>query len=251
MSGTTNGGEFPRYYQVSNILAKRIEQGGYKVGDLLPTEIELCEEFDISRYTVREALRRLTEAGLVRRRQGSGTQIIATRSHTTYVHTMRSLSELFQYAADTVLDIDLMEERVPPPEFTRYFGDKEVEECFYFEGLRYDTVGTPICFTRVFVNRRFAGIKSELKTNTGAIYALIERLYNVTIEDVEQEIRAVPMTRTAARRLGANSSDTAVQVVRRYLGGDGTLIQVSVNQHPSDRFSYTMHLRREAGKGFA
>jgi len=80
MSGAENGSELPRYYQVSNILAKRIEEGKYKVGDLMPTEIELCNEFDISRYTVREALRRLAEAGLVRRRQGSGTQISATHS---------------------------------------------------------------------------------------------------------------------------------------------------------------------------
>lgn len=252
MNRAANESELPRYYQVSNILVKRIEDGRYKVGDLLPTEIELCEEFDISRYTVREALRRLTEAGLVRRRQGSGTQIIATRSNANYVHTMRSLSELFQYASDTVLTIDLIEERVPPPEFAHYFGNRADEAWLYFEGLRADQDGgTPICFSRVFIDRRFSGIGPELKDHSGAIYALIESRYKVSVEDVEQEIRALPIAKAAAKRLGVNSRDMAVRVVRRYMSGDGRLILLSVNEHPSERFSYTMHLRREGGKGFS
>lgn len=251
MSGAENGSELPRYYQVSNILAKRIEEGKYKVGNLMPTEIELCNEFDISRYTVREALRRLAEAGLVRRRQGSGTQIIATHSHSNYIHTMRSLSELFQYASDTVLNIDLMEDRVPTEDLARYFGERADKQWLYLEGLRTDREGTPICFTRVFIDKRYSSIQGELKTNSGALYALIESRYKVRVEDVEQEIRVLPIEKSAAKRLGVNTRDMAVQVVRRYMGGDGKLIQLSINQHPSERFSYTMHLRREAGKGFS
>lgn len=242
----------PRYYQVSNILARRIEEGTYSVGALLPTEVELCEEFDISRYTVREALRRLSEAGLVRRRQGSGTQIIAAHANANYVHSMRSLSELFQYAADTVLTIDLLEERVPSLEYARHFGDRAGENWLYFEGVRRDQSGaTPICFSRVFIDQRFSAIRPDLKDSSGAIYRLIESRYKVRVEDVEQEIRAVPISKHSARMLGVSSRDMAVQVVRRYMGGDGRLILVSINEHPSERFSYTMHLRREAGKGFA
>ena len=37
-----------------------------------PTESELCDEFNASRFTVREALRRLVEQGMVQRRQGAG-----------------------------------------------------------------------------------------------------------------------------------------------------------------------------------
>jgi GntR family transcriptional regulator len=252
MTDFSGGSDLPRYYQVSNILAKRIEDGHYKVGELLPTEIELCEEFDISRYTVREALRRLTEARLVTRKQGSGTQIIAKQANANYVHSMRSLSELFQYASDTVLTIDLLDERVPPPEYARLFEGRAQEPWIYFEGSRTDRDGrTPICFSRVFIDRRFSEISGELRDVEGAIYALIERRYNVSFEDVEQEIRVVPIAKAAAERLGVKSRHTAVQVVRRYMTGDGRLALVSINEHPSDRFSYTMHLRREGSKGFA
>jgi DNA-binding GntR family transcriptional regulator len=66
----------PRYAILREELQGRIQDGTYRVGDLLPTELELQEEFGLSRHTVREALRQLIDMGLVRRRQGSGTQVV-------------------------------------------------------------------------------------------------------------------------------------------------------------------------------
>lgn len=48
-----------RYLQVARTLRKEIVDGVYPVGSQLPTEHELCQRFSVSRYTVREALRRL------------------------------------------------------------------------------------------------------------------------------------------------------------------------------------------------
>jgi DNA-binding GntR family transcriptional regulator len=239
----------PRYYQLSNVLSKRIEQGVYKLGELLPTENELCEEFDVSRYTVREALRRLTEAGLVKRRQGSGSQVIQERAGTNYVHSMRSLSELFQYAAETKLDIDAMEERTPPPEFAAYLGDEAAMPWLHLDGVRKELLsGTPIAYSNIFINRRFAGVKEEIVGYSGAIYDLIEGRYDVRVADVEQEIKAHPISKKAARLLGVSVRTWAVQVVRRYISNEGQVMVVSLNDHPGERFSYKMHLRREGLK---
>ena len=73
MSAVTVQAKRPRYRQVAEKLKSAIEAGEYPVGSLLPTESELCASFNISRYTAREALRRLAEMGLVSRRQGAGT----------------------------------------------------------------------------------------------------------------------------------------------------------------------------------
>lgn len=242
----------PRYLQLGNVLQQRIEDGLYPVGDLLPTEIELCSEFKVSRYTVREALRRLIDLGLLRRRQGSGSQVVASRVQGNYVHTMRSLSELFQYAADTVFRIHSMETRIPNLEFAGYLGEAATEPWLEVAGVRLDHEGkTPICFSIVFINHAFAAIESSLDHNEGAIYSLIERQFGVTVADVAQEIRATPMTKLAAAKLGTSSRIWAVLVVRRYLSADGKLLLMSVNHHPGDRFSYSMHLRREATKGWS
>ena len=49
----------PLYLQVAHNLSKAIAAKRFAVGSLLPTEEELCAEFDVSRHTIREAIRHL------------------------------------------------------------------------------------------------------------------------------------------------------------------------------------------------
>ena len=72
-SGNGASAELPRYQQIADELIGRIASGKYPVGGLLPTEMELCEHYGISRSTVREALRRVRDAGLISRRRRTGT----------------------------------------------------------------------------------------------------------------------------------------------------------------------------------
>ena len=65
-----------RYLQVARTLRKEIVDGVYPVGSQLPTEHELCERFSVSRYTVREALRRLRDDNLVASRPRTGTLVV-------------------------------------------------------------------------------------------------------------------------------------------------------------------------------
>jgi GntR family transcriptional regulator len=55
----------PRYRRIQRDLEDRLSRGLYPVGSLLPTEADLGFEFKASRFTVREALRKLTELGYV------------------------------------------------------------------------------------------------------------------------------------------------------------------------------------------
>jgi GntR family transcriptional regulator len=63
----------PLYHQLRVILEQRIQQGHWKPNDRLPTEDEICEQFKVSKATVRQALQELASAGFVRREQGRGT----------------------------------------------------------------------------------------------------------------------------------------------------------------------------------
>ena len=63
----------PRYRQIAALLRKRITSGKLKPGDSLPTEMDLCATFSISRHTARDALRLLSDDGLIERRRGAGT----------------------------------------------------------------------------------------------------------------------------------------------------------------------------------
>lgn len=60
---------------LQRLLRDQIERGSYRLGDQLPAERVLAEEHGVARGTVREALTRLADAGLVEIRRGSGTYV--------------------------------------------------------------------------------------------------------------------------------------------------------------------------------
>ncbi|CAN5875962.1 GntR family transcriptional regulator [soil metagenome] len=61
--------------QIRDIILNRIHDGTLAVGAQLPPEPDLCDEFAVSRATIREAVRALVESGYLTRVQGSGTYV--------------------------------------------------------------------------------------------------------------------------------------------------------------------------------
>jgi GntR family transcriptional regulator len=74
MTGLRASGSFvPAYYEIAMHLAKDIEQGSLRPGDLIPSESQLCHRHGVSRMTVRQGLNLLGEAGYTYSVPGKGT----------------------------------------------------------------------------------------------------------------------------------------------------------------------------------
>jgi GntR family transcriptional regulator len=69
----------PFYFQLSELLEHEILSGRWQAGLRLPSELDLCEHFGVSRTTVRQALARLEQEGLISRRKGHGTFVQESR----------------------------------------------------------------------------------------------------------------------------------------------------------------------------
>ena len=63
----------PLYFQLERELLSKIEGDVWSPGQLIPTESEICEMYDVSRTTVRQALANLVRRGVIVRRAGKGT----------------------------------------------------------------------------------------------------------------------------------------------------------------------------------
>jgi GntR family transcriptional regulator len=235
----------PLYVRIAAELTDSIANGTYPIGAQLPTELELCDRFGISRHTAREALRMLTTAGLVRRRQRAGTVVIAVPSEARFVHEARSLSDLQQYARTTHLRFAYIGRISLDKARAERFGVKAGDEWIYATGLRLDATGDrPICVTRLFLNPALTGIEDTLRSSHEAVYALIEREHGIAIATVAQEFQGVVLDVHDAGNLGMPVGTPALQVTRSYFDERGRLIEHAESIHPSDRFTYRMVLRR-------
>jgi DNA-binding GntR family transcriptional regulator len=236
--------EQPRYQQIYARLHERIADGRYAIGSNLPTEVELCAEFGVSRYTVREALRRLVEQGMLARRQGSGSEVVSAEPHQGFVHHVRSLADLFQYALDTNFDVRSMRDVKLGAETAALVGGETGESWLLVKGIRRTKKGgEAICVTHAYIPGRLAWIRPELPTCIGPFYALLEERAKEPIIDAVQEISAEPMSAAIAAGLKMQGGDFALRLLRRYTSRKGTLV-ASFNWHPAGDFTYRMQLQR-------
>ncbi len=70
----------PLYSQLKNLIIDKIATGEYREESKIPSEQEFCEQYDISRPTVRQAISELTNNGYLYKEKGKGTFVAKTKS---------------------------------------------------------------------------------------------------------------------------------------------------------------------------
>lgn len=97
----------PKYQAVAEDLRFHILHGKYAEDTTLPTEFEICNDYQVSRQTVRQALSLLVKEHLIEKRQGSGSHIL--RQHTSQPKPMRSIAVVATYISDYIFPSVLRE----------------------------------------------------------------------------------------------------------------------------------------------
>jgi GntR family transcriptional regulator len=241
----------PRYVLMAQRLVDEIVAGRHPIGGLLPTEAALCAQYDVSRHTVREAIRQVQALGLVARYQGVGTRVISSTPTRGYTHTLSSIDDLLQFATGTRL-IDVISEDVTADASLAESGHfLPGQKLIRFEALRVpsnDPASLPLAWSELYVIDAFAGIREDVGVREGAVGALIEQRYGVRIMEIHQEINAVNLGEDLAQRLRAPAASPALRVERRYYGEDGKVFEYAISVNPENRYSFSMRLTRDISR---
>jgi GntR family transcriptional regulator len=235
----------PRLYEMLLAsLRSEILLGTYPVDTPLPSEQSLMDRFAVSRHTVRDALRRLREQGLVESHQGRGTLVVNGSDARVYVHHVNDIGELHDFNVDSRYNDHAV--RVSLSETLLQRLQVEAEESWLrVDGMRYEkTTGAAMCFVEIFIPGRFSGIGRLLRHRSGPIYSLIEEVYGETIGEVQQELRALPASERIARALNLSCGDTVVEIKRVYRLLQGRIAEVTFNYYAAATFRFSMKLRR-------
>jgi DNA-binding GntR family transcriptional regulator len=236
----------PRYLRIARDLRREIAAGRYPVGAQLPTEHALCRQLGVSRFTIREAIRVLSSAGLVRRKPRAGTVVVGLPDDARYTHGIGSLRDLVQYAQSTDLHYVYVGRVGLTKAQARAMSAAAGEEWIYAVALRRELAGgQPFCVTRLFLNPALSGVERALRGGAqGPVYAIIERDFGVRIDRVEQVITAILLDEQDAANLGVPAGTPGLAIRRSYFDEDGRLVELADNVHPAGRFAYRMELRR-------
>jgi DNA-binding GntR family transcriptional regulator len=235
-----------RYEQIAHALSQRITTGRLAVGDHLPTEADLCKRYRVSRYTAREALRVLREAGLVTRRRRAGTIVTAAQSRGAFQLPIGSATELFRYAKGIRLEIEQRATQRCTAQMQTLLGGGRGHPWFVLEGIRRQHArAKPACVITVYLHAVLADVYAHIPTVGAVIYPMIEKTLGVGIVWIRQRIEAIELNERDAQRLNVASGSYGLRVLRFYYDANERLLQCSDSRHAGHAFAYEMRLQRE------
>lgn len=234
----------PAYQVIVRELLSEIQEGRWAVGARLPTEAELCERFQVSRFTVRAALAQLEADGVVSRRARIGTVVTAASRQAGYTVSVGRLSELLAFLDSTLVRVLRRTEVIASPEQARELGCAAGERWLCIQAARTPEHSTvPISWTEYYLRPRFKAVVPQIGSKPGPVYALLAQRFGVSFDDIEQEIGAAELPADIAEVLDARPLMPALRVVHRFVSrAEGTLY-CTVSLYPADRFRYAQKLR--------
>lgn len=233
----------PLYRHIAETLRSAVLEGRFLEGDLLPTELELCATYKVSRHTARDALRLLSDEGLIARKRGAGTIVIATRPMGPFSQEWGEIGDILQYARDTRLNVH--SHGPATDEHIQKLGLDGSKLWMMVQGVRQRlTGGPPLALTSICVRSDLMPARDIIESWPQAIGEYIAIHNGVRATRIEQEISALKLSKPDAKALGERSGDPALRTLRRYLDVNGAIFIASVSIHPGDRFAYRMSAER-------
>jgi GntR family transcriptional regulator len=229
----------PLYYQLYETMRREIDEGRFPAGSKLPTEEELCRAFDVSRTTVREALRALADRGLIEKRQGRGTFVAAAKIG-EILPSLSSFSvemESRGFAVHTnVLDAAL----VDPPRRARDALQLSAETQVLRVVRQRFVDDKPLVISTSYLPPEIAPDDDF----SGSLYALLETRYGLTITSGTATVEAGLAGDRDSRLLDV-APDAAVLVIS-WLGitAEGRPVEYSEATYRGDSYRYVITLAR-------
>ena len=237
----------PRYREIADCIQGEIAAGKWPVGEKLAPEQALASQYDVSRFTIREAMSRLEENGLISRQRRRGTVVTATHPVDQMVQKLGSMDELLQYAPQTrlkvlrtsVVEADVaLAQMLPCSVGTRWAR---------IETIRIEPKRSPVCWSDIYVPAEFVAVSERIGKDSVPVFQIMEQSYGMFAADINAEMLAGSLSQRKAEALEVAPGSPALIIVRRYRDRGGRLFEVSVSEHPAGRFSYSVDLKRKEG----
>lgn len=243
-----NQKKMPRYREIAGYLTNAVLANEYPIGSQLPPEAELCEQLDACRHTIREALRILEQAGLISRRQGSGSLVVANTPPMRYRQTVDSIEDLMQYGKQSRLRLFSTKELAADARLSELLHCKQGDACIELLGVRTEREEPfrPFALSQVLFPPQSARRRAKLLGIDTALGVMLAALDARTLGRIEQTFEAVALDGATARQLGVNKDSPSLRAHRAYFDRSGKLILVAVSWHRGDLFRISTVLKHEA-----
>lgn len=221
----------PLHRQLFLVLHDEIDRGVVAPGEALPTEQSLCDQFGVSRITVRRALADLAEQGYIGRRHGVGSFV---REHSPSDPSSVAgsyMDGLRQTQFETQVDVVERGVRRPPRAVADALGTSG-ELLHIVRVRRQRRTGEPLIVTDAWLPAELAAALTEPALKRVALYQLLSDA-GVSLDRVQHEITAETAGPRYANLLGSSIGAALLRLNRLAFAAGAPHHYLSVLLSPS------------------
>ncbi|MCD6239465.1 MAG: GntR family transcriptional regulator [Thermotogae bacterium] len=230
--------EIPKYLLVLEDLKEKIFSGVYKPGSFLPSEKELENHYKVSRSTIRVAVKKLREAGMVIVVPGKGTKVIHPNISQELENTL-SFTQVIESQGFRPGTRILSIAKVPAHlGVAQRLGIPVGSEVTKVERIRTADAEV-VSYQLSFLNPPYDIDAVEL-TKVRSLYKYLENKYRLEIAFVKDEIYAIPTTEELSKLLEINIPVPLLVFDRIAYTKEGEIIEFSHSLVRSDRIKYSI-----------
>jgi GntR family transcriptional regulator len=238
----------PLYRQLERHLSSRIADGLLQLGDALPSERQLCEEFGLSRTTVREALRELNRQGLVHTVPGRGAFVAAPRRDLTVRVSLTGFTGDVRREGMTpssrLLDAGLIVS--PTPALIEVMGLQPGDEVVKLERLRLVN-NVPLALHTAYLNHRLCPQVLQHNLADESLFELLRSEYGLRLTQAEQQVYAALAGEREMELLGLSYPAAVLRAERKTFLDAGELIEFSLATYCGEWYRLNMALEAAGG----
>ncbi len=235
-------GSKPMYRQIADALREKINAGELKPGDALPTESTLQEAFGVSRVTVRQALKLLTEEQIIESIQGSGSYVKEERVNYDIYQLTGFYEKLADRNVDTHSDVHIFEVLKANVKLAEKLAIAPEDKVWHVKRVRF-IKQKPVNLEETWMPLiLFPDLTWEVMENSK--YHYIEQVKKMAIDRSEQELVPVMPTEEAIAALALDPAKPILEKVSRGFLKDGRVFEYSRNVFNSDDYRFTLVAKR-------
>ncbi|MEZ2721817.1 GntR family transcriptional regulator [Paenalcaligenes hominis] len=228
----------PLYQQIKALLLKSLDQGEWKPGEAIPSELDLAARFQVSQGTVRKAIDELAADNLLIRRQGKGT-FVSTHNEAKVRYRFLRLTPDDGHQPTTSSEIIGFSRIKAPALIANLLALRTVDTVINIQRvLSFDN--KPTILDNIWLPAHvFKGLNSEaVNQNREPLYAWFEGEFGVSMLRADESVRAVAADPDAASRLQVAEGTPLLQVERvAYTYGERPM-EVRQGLYITDHFHY-------------
>lgn len=231
----------PLYAQVKDSLVRRLIDGAWQPGQLIPSELELAREIGVSQGTIRKALDAMTAENLLVRRQGRGTFVAQPEESRILFQFFRLVPDSGDRSFPTSVVVDRTVAK-PGVDERAALGLSDDASVFRFRRIR--TVdGRPMIAETISLSAdRFLGFEA-LADIPNNVYRLYSERWGITIGRASEKLKAVSADADDARRLGCQEGTPLLQIERTAYDLANRPVELRVSCCLTDGLHYSSELR--------